>query len=103
MTTLFDPNEAEHRKLFGMALAASARARLLTIAKHHAYRIAERDGEVHMDLVVASMDAEGHDASLLGNAAGSVFRGMEWTGRMIPSARPSTHARWIRVWKLKGR
>ena len=37
----------------------------------------------------------------LGNAAGSVFKNMEWTGRVVRSERPSTHGRIIRVWRLK--
>jgi choline dehydrogenase-like flavoprotein len=39
----------------------------------------------------------------LGNARGSVFRGQfEWTGAIVPSTRPSSHGRMIRVWLPPG-
>jgi hypothetical protein len=100
MSELFDAVEAQRRKEVGMARAASARPALLSAAREIAFMIAERRGEVHMDDVVRTMLACGHDPAELGNAAGSVFRGMAWTGKMLPSQRASTHGRWIKVWAL---
>jgi hypothetical protein len=49
------------------------------------------------------MAAQGYDFTLLGNAAGSVFKGPGWTcSGFTRSVRASTHGRAIRLWKLKG-
>ena len=58
-------------------------------------------GDVTSDEVALIMRDRGLDYSLLGNAAGSVFDGFAWTGRVVQSKRPSTHGRIIRVWRLK--
>ena len=100
--TLFDGAEAQQRKEAGMALAAAARGSLLAAAQECAVRLADIYGEVTSDMVAARMHALGLDYAKLGNASGSVFRGQfDWTGRMVPSVRPSTHARMIKVWKRR--
>ena len=59
-------------------------------------------GTVTMDTVSLEMQARGLHPEMLGNAAGSVFRGKDWrfTGRWEKSARVSNHARVNRVWEL---
>ena len=99
--SLFDPAEAERRKAVGMALAADAKHELLAAARGFAAFIASNGSTVTADEVAAMMAANGLDYSELGNAAGSVFdTRFQWTGRVIPSQRPSTHGRLIRVWRL---
>jgi hypothetical protein len=99
--TLFDQAEAERRKAVGMALAADARHELLAAARGFAAFIAREYGTVTADDVAELMAANGLDYSNLGNAAGSVFdTRFQWTGRVIPSKRPSTHGRLIREWSL---
>jgi hypothetical protein len=99
--TLFDQAKAERRKAVGMALAADARHELLAAARGFAAFIAREYGTVTADDVAELMAANGLDYSNLGNAAGSVFdTRFQWTGRVIPSKRPSTHGRLIREWSL---
>jgi len=96
-----DREEADRRKQVGMSLAAESRAYALAIAQQIARAIAESQGTVTSDDVAQQMDAEGISYELLGNAAGSVFRnGFAWTGRVFASARPSSHGRIIREWRL---
>lgn len=101
---LFDAAEADRRKEEGRQRAAFARADLLLVAQACARAVAGRLGSVTMDDVALELSLVGEDASCLGNAAGSVFRGeeWEWTGQVVRSARPSTHGRMIRVWRLRG-
>ena len=101
-TPLLDEVLAQYRKEKGMALAAAARGSLLAAAQECAVRVCGEYGEVTSDMVAFRMQAIGLDYSALGNASGSVFRGrFEWTGHMVASIRPSTHARMIKVWRLK--
>lgn len=100
--TLFDEVEAERRKEEGMRRAAEARPALLALAQEIAARIARDTGAVDADDVAMQMHLLGASYEALGNAAGSVFRGMEWTGEVRKSCRPSTHGRVIRIWRLKG-
>jgi hypothetical protein len=98
---LFDANEAERRKRIGKMLAADGRGHLLHAARGFAAAIASVRGEVTSDDVAAIMSENELDYSDLGNAAGSVFDGhFAWTGRVVPSARPASHGRLIRVWRL---
>ena len=98
---LFDHTEAQRRKEVGKALAAARRHELLTAARGFAAFIARERGAVTADDVAQLMAANGLDYSDLGNAAGSVFdMRFQWTGRVIPSQRPSTHGRLIREWSL---
>lgn len=101
---LFDAAEADRRKEEGRQRAAAANPWLLATAQRCARRVAERLGSVSMDDVALELASAGEDVSRLGNAAGSVFRGeeWEWTGQVVRSARPSTHGRMIRVWRLRG-
>lgn len=99
---LFDGLDAQQRKEVGMALAAAARGSLLAAAQECASWLGNVYGEVTSDMVAARMQSLGLDYSALGNASGSVFRGnFVWTGRMVASIRPSTHARMIKVWRPK--
>jgi hypothetical protein len=98
---LFDSVEADRRKEAGKAVAADARATLLEGARCIALAIARRQGTVTADDVAQSMADQGMNYAELGNAAGSVFDdGFKWTGEVIRSARPSTHGRIVRVWRL---
>ncbi len=100
--TLFDPIEADRRKAVGKALAADRRSELLAAARGFAAFIA-RDGDtVTSDEVANLMAHNGLDYAELGNAAGSVFdEKFVWTGQVVPSRRPSSHGRLIRVWRLR--
>jgi hypothetical protein len=98
---LFDYTEAQRRKNCGMNLAANAKQELLKQAQESARQMAERFGEATSDDVARDMEALGLNYSELKNAAGSVFNGFVWTGKVISSGRASTHGRIIKVWKLK--
>lgn len=101
--SLFDFAVAIARKQEGMAKAALARPVLLASAQDCARRIARTRGTVTADDVAEMLDGMGIDYAALGNAAGSVFRKseFEFTGQIVQSRRPSTHARCIKVWRLK--
>jgi hypothetical protein len=93
--------ESERRRNAGMAAAENGREWLLAEARRAARNACSVYGEVHADDVAIWMANRGMDYAALGNAAGSVFRGMEWTGRVVRSERPSTHGRILRVWRLR--
>lgn len=102
MMDLFDAAEADRRKEAGMAKAAAARPELLAAAQGIALALAAGGDEVSMDHVAAEMAAQGYDFTLLGNAAGSVFKGPGWVcSGFTRSVRASTHGRAIRLWKLE--
>lgn len=99
---LFDAAEADRRKIEGKAIAAGARSEVLELARLMALTLARRNGTVNADDVAGMMAANGFNYADLGNSAGSVFdSGFEWTGQVVRSARPSTHGRVVRVWRLK--
>ncbi len=99
---LFDAAAAIVEREAGMAKAAAARPVLLAEAKRIAMEVALQRGSVTADDVAARMAANGLDYAALGNASGSVFRGpFVWTGEVVTSQRVSTHARAIKVWRLK--
>lgn len=100
---LFDSAAAERARDEGMTRAAEAEKNklLLRIAQSYAKKIAVASGTATADDVARAMEVDGLTYSCLGNAAGSVFRGMQWTGEFVRSARVSTHARMIRVWRMK--
>jgi hypothetical protein len=99
----FDPEAAETAKQDGMNLAADNRQDLLELAKAAAVAIASETGVVTSDDVFRRMQEYGLNPILLGNAAGSVFRGNEFvfTGQWRKSERASNHARVNRVWALR--
>jgi hypothetical protein len=99
--TIIEAMEAERRKLAGQAAAENGREWLLAQAQRCARQAASVYGTVHADDVAIWMANRGMDYSALGNARGSVFKGMEWTGQVVRSERPSTHGRILRVWRLK--
>jgi hypothetical protein len=99
--TMSDALEAQRRRNAGLAAAENGREWLLDQAQRCARQACSAFGEVTSDDVASFMSARGLDYSALGNAAGSVFKGMAWTGRVVRSERPSTHGRIIRVWRLK--
>jgi hypothetical protein len=98
----FDISEGESRKETGIALACMERDDVLEQAREIAVYLAHLHATVTIDCVILEMQARGLHPELLGNAAGSVFRGKQWrfTGRWQKSARVSNHARVNRVWEL---
>ena len=101
--TLFDRAESHNRKSEGMTAAAQARTLLLEQARNVATSLAAANGETHMDEVFKRMQELGFHPELLGNASGSVFlaREFEFTGKYFKSERVSSHARDIKVWRLR--
>ena len=101
--TLFDPVESEWRKRAGMALAAAVKGELLARAKAHAVRIAATKGTVTADDVAHAMESESRGSwAALGNAAGSVFKGigLRPTGRYLKSVKAASHARRMTEWEV---
>lgn len=101
---LFDAVEAERLKEEGIARAVEwTQKDVLAYAQSAAYLHAERFGTVTVDDVYQRLIMWKYDPSLLGNAAGSIFRGKSWefTGEWRKSTRTTNHGRYIRVWRLK--
>jgi hypothetical protein len=103
----FDLSEGERRKEDGITQAEDAYSRrsLIVIARKIALDIASDRGSVTADDVFMEMEKRNLNPELLGNAAGSLFRGKEFVffGDWKKSARVSNHARMNRVWHLVGR
>lgn len=99
---LFDGKKSRAAKVRGMAKSAAHHNELLEIAREVAESIARSgDGTANMDQVALQMIRMDLNPAELGNAAGSVFRGWEFTGERVKSTKVSSHAREIKIWKLK--
>jgi len=97
---LFDAAESERLKELGKATAeANADQSPLAEAREIAGDLACPEG-ITLDDVMRVMVARGHDVHVLGNAAGSLFKGKgwRWTGEMRSSARTHRHSGLLRVW-----
>lgn len=108
--SLFDLAEAQRRKEDGIAraMAAGARQKVVELAREIARNICIDRGRsgpdwVTSDDVARAMDERGIPYDQLGNAAGAIFRSDEFepTGEFRQSVRVGSHARMIRVWRLK--
>ena len=103
----FDLAEGEHCRDAGIDQAADAfcRRNMIVAAREIASKIASTRGSVTADDVFMEMERRNLNPELLGNAAGSLFRGKEFVffGEWKKSARVSNHARMNRVWHLVGR
>jgi len=105
---LFDPVEGRRRKEEGMSRASAKHGELLRMTRAVAVQIARGrlDSCCWADLVQQEMlrRYEWYAPDMLGNAAGSIFRGTEWTftGRRVQSARIANHSRELKVWHLLG-
>lgn len=79
------------------ALLYECRQILRRVARRRCDRSVTADDAQH---VITSM---GYQASDLGPAAGSLFRGGEWefTGNWKKSKRPTNHSSDLRVWRLR--
>lgn len=100
---LFDSREAERQKRLGLNLAATNRSEILSEIRSFlkAFALAW-NVPVCSDDAYAVMDESKKDLSILGNAAGSLFRGSEWEFvGWVKSRRTSNHSRYIRSWRLK--
>jgi hypothetical protein len=85
----------------GIELAAKNRDGAIAVARDIAVKHILKYGEVSADDVYKKY-METHD-EWLGNAAGKIFhyKYFEWTGKMVPSQRPSRHGNLVRVWTIK--
>ena len=100
----FDLDAGTAARDAGMALASMNRAELLLLAR----RIVRSAAMRRVDRTATADDASeglaklGYSADALGNAAGSVFRGKEWTfaGFWKASRRVTNHGHENRVWRL---
>ncbi len=102
----FDLPQGECLRDAGMTQAADAYARrnLIVAARTIAIEIAKSRGSVTADDVFKIMEERNLQPDLLGNAAGSIFRGKEFVffGDWKKSSRVTNHARMNRVWFLAG-
>lgn len=89
--------------IFAPAVKALRSASVFGRAKTIALELGKTMRYVHIDLVQTELQKIGI-AQLLGNAAGSVFRGKDWrdTGRVVRSTRPETNRRKVTVWEYQG-
>jgi hypothetical protein len=97
----------ETLKQQGMERARLARKELLIAARIIARDLADKaeyfgDG-ITIDDVMEVLETKRFSSADLGNAAGSVFlkRDFVFTGEWRKSKRTSSHARMIRVWRLR--
>ena len=97
----FDMSFGIELKTVGITLAAENHGNLAE-AQAVAMQLAADNGRVTADDVYQRFVID-QGNSWLGNAAGALFRSslFEWTGELVPSRRPSRHANYIRVWRLK--
>lgn len=96
----FNIDKGEALKEAGVALASNKRSAELEIAQAVARDIAKSaaDNTCTADQVQAVLLSRGIN---LGNAAGAIFKGRNWTMVGVKkSARVSNHARILRIWKL---
>ena len=101
MDDLFDRDEGERRKRYGMEIAAENAASPLQLAREIAEELAWKHGRVHADMVGSEL-WQRHGIKTLGPAAGSIFAEKKWkfTGEFIKSARKTNHARRLMIWSL---
>jgi hypothetical protein len=89
----------------GIATASGSRNPLVEKVRQFLRTLArDRDGRlVTADDAYQYLRQIGEQESVLGNAAGALFKSSEWefTGCWTPSKRVSNHARMVRVWRLK--
>jgi len=103
---LFDQIAAREQAEIGIAAAAENNATLLVFAKRVAVEIASSrpDRCISADDVQERLMVLGYREGVLGNAAGSLFRGREWTfDHWTTSRRIKSHARGLRVWRYVGK
>jgi hypothetical protein len=103
MRKVLDAEEGERLKREGMERASLARKELLIAARCYAVAACRRLGAVCIDDVMEEIEKTGLSSVDLGNAAGSVFTPKrEWVSvGWRKSKRASSHARAIRVWRLR--
>lgn len=101
---LFDAVASQQAKSAGMAQAADNKKSLLKLAREIAVELGRTKRDVTADDVQLALVRRGISIRALGNAAGSIFRGKEWTwtGRMVKSSRVHAHANLLRVWRYRG-
>ncbi len=91
----------------GLESAQEARRDALELGRAYCRKAAlSRSGSLTAtaDDAALGFQLAGLPPDLLGNAAGSLFKGSEWefTGKWVPSARTSNHGRYLRVWRYCG-
>ena len=99
----FDAQLGDLLKRVGMEAAALCRADALRMAREGVRRAAlgRECRTATADDAYAYLEQVGMPLGILGNAAGSIFRGDEWVSHGHTfSERTSNHRRQIRVWKL---
>jgi hypothetical protein len=98
---LFDFDEGQRLKAEGMTQAAEQVPTLLEKARQIAVQLCQEQGFITIDDVHAALSES--EREILGNAAGSIFRGSHWafSGDWQPSTRTTNHGRYVRVWRLK--
>lgn len=101
---VFDAAESTVQKEVGIARAVSTRKELLVLAQKVAREVALAEGTVHMDKVSEGLEKLGFTPTHLGNAAGAVFRGSQWTftRKLHESERVERHSGVQKIWVLSG-
>ena len=100
----FDATLAEHFRSQGMTKSASAHQALLAQVRVALVKIAcSRESRcVTADDAQLWLVEHGYSPGALGNAAGSLFRGSEWSlVSYRPSERTSRHRNRVGVWRLR--
>jgi len=104
LSPTFDPELAKLLKDVGMAAAADRNKAALKLGQAYVERAARRryNHTATADDAAAGFEMDGFPPNILGNAAGSLFRGKKWrfTGAWKPSERTTNHGHQNRVWQL---
>jgi hypothetical protein len=98
----FDLGKGRRRRDEGMASAARPQVQRLELARSAAADIARERGSVTTDEVRMQLGLT-PGRSNEQNWMGSIFRDerFEWSGEVVLSKIPASHARMIKVWRLK--
>ena len=100
--TLFDYAQSKQNRDEGIKTATSGREEILKRVRSIAGNLARIYGKVTADMVRAEYEYRGGNWSDLGNAAGSIFKGKKWQCVGFENSTVTTsHARALRVWRLK--
>ena len=101
--TTFDRRQSEQLRDRGKAIAEANNWSDLELARWIAVRIA-RQGDGTCDANRVNMALKNlYGIDTLGNSAGALFKGKGWkfAGRWTKSTKVSSHARYVRVWRLE--
>jgi len=102
---MYDPDASEQeKKEEGMKLSSNSNKLFLMKAREYAFAVACRHPESEVDVETVRQEfMRISGIRITGNWLGSLFRDgrFEFTGRWEQATHEGSHARFIRIWRLK--